>query len=100
MKTRCGFTASTWIEWRQSPPAPGCQRGRVGCAVSPVTSFHVPPPSSVRKSAAGATPAYNTPGVDVAPGSRCQMRSSFRPESSAKAGPFFAGVHVAPKSSE
>ena len=33
------------------------------------------------------------------PGSTCQMRSSFRPESAAKAGPCRALVHVVPRSS-
>ena len=31
--------------WRMSPPAPGCQSGRVGGPVSPATCDQVAPPS-------------------------------------------------------
>ena len=56
--------------------------GRVGCWVRVATSFQFWPPSSVRKRAAGATPAKRTPGWLAWPASRCQMRSSLTPDCS------------------
>ena len=73
---------SITMECRHRPPAPGCQRGRVGCWVKLATSFQFWPPSSLRKRAAGATPAKRTPGWLAWPASRCQMRSSLTPDCS------------------
>ena len=45
------------IVWRMRPPAPGCQVGRLGWFVRPSTWAQVRPPSSLRNSPAGPTPA-------------------------------------------
>jgi hypothetical protein len=39
------FAGSTAIECRQSPPAPGCHRERLGWFVKDATSDHISPPS-------------------------------------------------------
>src|SRR5277367_3896757 len=88
------------MECKQRPPAPGCQWGRVGCVVKLVISDQVSPLSSLRKSAAGATPANKTLGSLARPGSMCQMRSSFWPELSGNFGFCFAALQLPPKSGE
>ena len=45
------------IEWRISPPAPGPHSGRLGWFVRPSTCCQVAPPSVLRNSPAGSTPA-------------------------------------------
>ena len=70
-----GRRSSGWTRTvcRHSPPPPGCHCGRCGWSHSPRTSEKVRPPSSLRNSAAGSTPAYRTsarrPGP--APAARC-----------------------------
>src|SRR6476661_7000361 len=62
------FSASVgWgtIVWQIRPPAPGCQPGRLGCSRRPSTCRQVAPPSSLRNSPAGSTPAYSDPWAGV-----------------------------------
>ena len=63
---RCGSVGWGTIVWRIRPPAPGPQVGRVGWFVSPSTCVHVAPPSALRKSPAGSTPANSVPSGPVA----------------------------------
>src|SRR5437667_298536 len=49
------------IVWHMRPPAPGRQRGRLGCSRRPATWLQLAPPSSLRNSPAGSTPAKMAP---------------------------------------
>ena len=58
------------------PPAPGCQRSRVGCSRRPRFTSHVSPPSSERKSTPGSPPSQSS---EPLPGSRCQRGVELQP---------------------
>ena len=55
--SRSGSSGWTSTVCRHSPPPPGCHCGRCGWSHSPRTSEKLRPPSSLRNSAAGSTPA-------------------------------------------
>src|SRR6185437_17113581 len=57
-QTRSTSSGEGTIECRIRPPLPGCHSGRLGWLVRPSTCDHVDPPSPLRKSPAGSTPAY------------------------------------------
>ena len=64
---RCaGSRGSTRIECRIDPSGVWSSGGhhlkRIGWSFQPSTPLQVTPPSSLRKSAGGDTPAYHTPG--------------------------------------
>src|SRR5215212_3607286 len=83
------------IEWRHSPPLPGCHSDRVGCFVSPSTWRHVAAPSSLRNRPAGSTPAYSAPSK---PAVRFQIVLMEGP-SSPYVNPSLECDHVSPRSS-
>ncbi|MSQ13962.1 MAG: DGQHR domain-containing protein [Dehalococcoidia bacterium] len=107
---RCLSRGSRTMEWRQSPPAPGNHWSRVGWLFRPGNGVQVTSSSSVRNSAAGATPQYSTPGFDGRPGSMRHVRSPrietpvarsiLIPESWVNLGASLASVHVLPMSVE
>ena len=63
----CGGTA------RRRPAATA---GGAGGPTARATSEKLRPPSSLRNSAAGSTPAYSTSGSSAGPGASCQIRAS------------------------
>ena len=82
------------IVCRISPPAPGCQVGRLGWFVRPSTWAHVWAPSSLRNSPAGPTPAKTEPLAGVT----FHTALIFGP-SSPYVRPELDWVHVLPRSS-
>ena len=55
--SRSGSPGHVTIECRQSPPAPGCHFGRVGCFQSARLSSQLAPPSRLSNSTPGSPPA-------------------------------------------
>ncbi len=98
---RSGSSGWTRTVWRHIPPPPGCHSGRCGWSHNPLTNEKLRPPSSLRNSAAGSTPAYITSGSLTGPGASCQILAS---DASALSGKRNAAcsssVHVVPRSSE
>ena len=72
--SRSGSPGQGTIECRHSPPAPGCQIGRVGCLKSAWLSSKVAPPSRLVNSTPGSPPAYTVPSSS--PSAIVQTRSS------------------------
>src|SRR5262245_52609792 len=75
---RCaGSRGSTITECRIEPSGVWSSGGhhlkRIGCSFQPSTPLHVTPPSSLRKSAGGDSPAYQTPGSLACPGVRWKV---------------------------
>src|SRR3990170_2483228 len=90
---RFAFFGSGRIVWRHSPPAPGFHFDRVEWDVSPGTSFQESPLSVERKSPAGSTPAYTTPGSAGPPPTTFHTFATLHPVFFAYAGPDFPRVH-------
>ena len=71
--SREGSPGQGQIEWRASPPAPGCQSPARRSFHNGSFSAQVAPSSRLSNNAACATPAQSCPGVS--PGLTTQMRS-------------------------
>src|SRR5438552_11208118 len=80
----------------QSPPFPGCHLRAWSWLLIPSTISHVSPPSSLRNSDAGSTPASRS--FLPAPGSIDQMLARARPSPGGDDGADFVSLKVLPMS--